>query len=285
MPYPLSLQSYTKPEFYEPAPQSWEDRLREISPVTSNMAHLGFRKFEARPDWSKSPFNDQPDRPLWAVYTRTPRAMVSSDRAALFEKHWSEVPNEGDQVALRTLVSEYQFFMWTTQGVDVFPLWLLQGEWGGTPMKYTKRETAYLRGSGAETAPYGPGLFTPCPFNERAVQGILARDRLLKASNRYDELEKMDRSEAKKAEDDAAELLYRETYLDSLSVLMAPSVEFMRSQLAKRQIDDAVAAGHMRPAPTGLANTLATWKDVWRQTGTMPNASTVGKQKVQVAVK
>lgn len=285
MPFPRSLQRYTKPEFYAVAPVSWERRLREISPVLPNLSHLRFRKFAPREDWKESPFNTQPDRPLWAIYRCTPRHLVSKERAAEFAKHWSEVPlepekdfPEGAQVAQRTIVSDYQYFMWVTEGVDAFPFWLLQGEWGGTPMKYTKREKRWMDASGFDSAVAPPGTFTPCVFDERSVKGVLERDRLVQASMQFDALEKMERSDWKKSEDDAAEMLYRETMLDTMKVLAAPQVEYMKSQVGKLEIPD-----YLPPAPVGLANTLATWKDVWKETGVMP-AVGLAKSKVSSPV-
>ncbi len=282
MPYPLSLQTHTKPEFYAEAPPPWVRRLREISPVLPNLSHLGFRKFAPRDDWKESPFNKQPDRPLWAVYVHTPRHLVSPERAAEFERHWSEVPlepeklyPEGAQVAQRAITSDYQYFMWVTQGVSVFPLWLLQGEWGGTPMKYTKREKRWMDASGFDSAVAPPGTFTPCPFDERSVKGILARDRLVQASLKFDELEKMDRPEYKKAEDDAAEQVYRETMLDTMRLMAQPQKEFLMSETGKAQ-----AAEYLPPAPAGLANTLASWREVWMQTGTLPQVGMAGAKKV-----
>lgn len=284
MPYPLSLQTYTLPEFYAEAPPEWERRLREVSPITPNMSHLGFRKFEPREDWLWK------ERPIWTIYRRTPRHLVDPSVAVMFEKHWSEQPlhpesdfPESEQVAHRAIVSDYQHFMWHTQGVRVTPFWILQGEWGGTPMKYTKRESAYLRGSGMPEKPYPISWFPACPFDERAVKAILARDRLIQAGNRFDELEKQNRPEWKKAEDDAAELLYRETVLDSLAVLNAPAIEFMKSQKAKAELADAEAAGVIRPAPKGLENTLASFRETFRETGRMPSVGAV-RMKKYVAV-
>lgn len=269
MPYSRRFSEFVLPEFEAQAPELWERRLREISPVVDNLAHLGFRKFEARPDWSESPFNAQPDRPMWAVYTRTPRKLVHPDKAAAMEKHWSEFATEGERVAHRLAVaSSYQHFMWHSAGVLVHPFWLLQGEWGGTPMKYTDRERRVLDGAGKDSIPAPPGCFTPCVFDERAVAGITKRDRLIQAGNRLDELEKMDRPAAKKAEDDAAELLYRETVLQTLDELNAPAAEFMKSQQFKKEAEDV-----LRPAPAGLGNALAKFRDHYKETGHWLDAS------------
>lgn len=280
MPYARSLSEYVLPEFEAQAPDSWERRLREISPILSNTSHLRFRKFEARADWSESPFNLQPDRPLWALYTCLPIRLVEPLTAGGFQKHWSEQPTAGEKVATRAMVSDYQHFMWHVHGLYVKPFWFLQGDWGGTPAKFTDRERRYLEASGEEAIPAPPGTFTPCPFDERAVAQIVARDRLVQAGNRFDALEKMDRPEYKKAEDDAAELVYRETVLEHLAAMAAPAAEFMKSQLAKREIDAAVVSGLMRPAPDGLPNVLATWKDVFRETGQMIGATAPLQRKV-----
>lgn len=258
MPYALSLQQYTKPEFYAVAPESWESRLREISPVLPHLAHLRFRKFAPREDWY------YPDRPIWALYACTPIKMISDERAEDFRLHWSELPKER-QMGRKSIVSDYQHFMWHTQGVSARLFWLLQGDFGGTPAIYTEREKAYLRGSGLPDEAFPIGFFRGCPFDERAVQKIAQRDRLIQAGNRLDALEAMDRPDAKKAEDDAAELLYRETYIDTLKVMVEPNVEFMKSTIAKTTV-----LPDLPPPPPDLDTTLATWKDTFKMTGKIP---------------
>lgn len=291
MPYPLSLQAYCLPEFYAVAPESWERRLREISPKSNNGSFLGFRKFEPLaehdpriPAWAADPRGDWTfaDRPIWAIYRHTPKHLVTKDVAADFERHWSEIPlypesdyPESAQVAHRRYVTDYQHFMWHSAGVRVTPFLLLHGPGGGLPMKYTAREKAILRGVGAPDEPLSIGLLPACPFDERVVQHILKRDRLIQAGNRFDELEKQNRPEWKKAEDDAAELLYRETVLDSLAEQAAPAVEYMKSQRFAKE-----AADYLPPAPKGLPNTLATWKDVFLQTGQMIGTGAPRQQKI-----
>jgi hypothetical protein len=280
VPYSLSLHEYVLPEFEAPPPEGWERRLREISPKLSNASHLRFRKFEPRADWKESPFNLQPDRPLWALYTALPVRLVEPLTADGFRLHWSEQPTEGEKVATRALVSDYQHFIWHSQGLYVAPFWLLQGEWGGTPMKFTDRERRYLDGAGESSIPAPPGAFTPCVFDERAVKAILIRDRLLEAGKRFDELEAMDTPEWKKAEDDSAELLYRETVLHTLSELAQPAVAYMQSQLGKREISGAVTSGFLRPASSELPDTLDVWKDHFKETGEILKAMPPRQKKV-----
>ncbi len=280
MPYALSLQAYCLPEFYAEAPREWVSRLREISPVLPNTSHLRFRKFEARPDWSESPFNLQPDHPLWAIYTALPIRLVEPLTAEGFQKHWSEEATEADQAATRAMVSDYQHFMWHSVGLYVKPFWLLQGEFGGTPMKFTTRERRLLDAAGESSIPAPPGAFTPCPFDNRAVAKIVERDRFVQAGNRFDELEKMDRPEAKKAQDEAAEREYRVAVLEHLRQLAQPNVEFMKSAIGKREVESAVVLGWMKPAPSDLPDTLSVWKEHFIQHGTMIGATAPNQKKV-----
>lgn len=275
MPYTLALQTYCKPEFYALPPETWERRLREdCSPVRGNLSALRFRRFDPHPSWKDSPFNLHPQRPIWALYSCTPRERIHPDRAEQFRLHWSELPSE-KQAGRRAMVSDYQHYMWHVHGVEARPFWLLQGEWGGTPTLYTPREKRYLDAVGAESEPFPVGTFGACPFDERAVRQILKRDRLVQSCNHYDALEKMDRPEAMKAEDEAAELAFRETYLDTMSELIAPSVEFMKSQKGRRE-----SAEYLPPAPAGLNQTLATWKDVFLETGRLPGVAAAPHRKV-----
>jgi hypothetical protein len=289
MPYQRTLQKYTLPEFYAQAPDSWEQRLREVSPMLPNTSHLRFRKFEPAvpfnptiPAWAQDTRGDwdYPERPIWALYICTPRHLVAPEKADLLQKHWSECFDQGEQVGHKSVVSNYQHFMWHTEGLSVKPFLLLQGESGGTVAKYTDRERAYLKGVGAALDPLPIGALPACPFDSRSIAVIQKRDRLIQAGNRFDALEKMDRPAAKKAEDDAAELLYRETVLDTLSELNAPNVEYMKSQKAKAEFADAEQSGFLPPAPKGLDRVLATFKDVFKETGRMPMVSTASMRKL-----
>jgi hypothetical protein len=162
----------------------------------------------------------------------------------------------------------------------VKPFWFLQGEWGGTPAKFTDREKRYLDGAGQSSIPAPPGAFTPCVFDERAVKAILIRDRLLEAGKRFDELDKMDSPESKKAEDDQAELVYRETVLQTLADLAQPAVSYMQSAIGKSEISSAVTSGFLRPAPTDLPDTLSVWRDHFKETGVMLQATPPKQRKV-----
>lgn len=283
MPYPHTLAQYTTPDFFAEAPASWERRLREISPVLPGVDHLVFRRFSPHETWN------HPERPQWVLYSARPIALVEKGRAAQFATHWSDIPLEhltdecpfpgGAREARKAVVSNYQHYMWHACGLYVTPFLILQGEWGGTPAKYTEREKRYLDGAGAMSEVPPIGFFPACPFDERVVAQVTARDRLLKACNRFDDLEKMDRPLAKQAEDEAAELSFRETYLKTWAAIVQPQAEFMQSYLRKSESHQALPA-----APVGLANTVARWKEHFLETGQILDANTPMNRRLQVSV-
>lgn len=278
MPYPLSLQEYIRPGFSAEAPAEWEARVRQVSEITDRMAHLRFRRFDPDPSWH---FHD---RPIWVLYSCTPRHLVSKDRAQQFEKHWSELPGPSsgfdEQEGRKALVSDYQHYMWHAVGVEAMPFWICQGQYGGTPAAYTPREKRYLDACNALSEPFPIGFFPACPFDERAVKKIQERDRFLKAGKRFDELERMDRPLALKAEDEAAERLFRETFLDNWFETIAPQADFMRSYL---RTSDAEMT--LPKASRETADAVSQWQDFYLETGNIIGAGIASSRRVQVAVR
>lgn len=272
MPAPLALTAYALPEWFVQPDAAWVARLREISPITDKLAHLRFRQRAPQPDWF------DPAEPQWELYSCTPAAFVRPDRAAQFAKHWSELP-VGEQRGRKAMVSNYQHWMWHTHGVEARRFWVLQGAWGGTAAQYTRRETRYLDASNAISEPIPLGFFPACPFDERAVRAILRRDRLKQMSDNLDALEKMDRPAALQAEDDAAEQVFRSTWLDWVYDTMQPQAEFMQSYLRSSESTQT-----LRPATRGEADAVAQWKDHWKEYGSVVGAGMVNTRHTQVAV-
>lgn len=278
MPYDLSLQRFTPPEFYRQAPEDWDRRLREISPDLPNLDRLVFRYFEpTNPDGSDRGWQHN-ERGQWSLYTAKPIRMVDKERASQFEKHWSELPEE-KQVGRQAVVSDYQHFMWHARGLYVRPFLILQGEWGGTPAKYTERETAYLQASNCLSEPFPIGSFPACSFDERVVAQIGMRDRLLQQSNSYEALAAMDTPDAMKAETDAAELLKRQTYLDTWRVMIQPSYEFMKTYMNTKKARQELPA-----APAGTANAVGRWREHWLEHGSIIGAKAANQRRVAIAV-
>lgn len=267
MPYARSLQQYVLPEYYAPAPDEWVRRLRDASPELPGVGHLVFRRFDpTNPDGSDRGWANK-DKPQWALYSAKDIRFIDEERAEQFRLHWSELPTE-QQSGRRTVVSDYQHFMWHTQGLYVLPFLILQGPWGGTPAKYTEAEIAFLQGSDCMDEPFPVGMFPACPFDERVIAQIVNRDRLMKVSGDLAELEKLDSPDAKRNEDEAARLIKRQTCLDTWRVMIQPSLDFMTSFLRTKEADRVLPR-----APEGTANAVGRWREHWLEHGAFIGAS------------
>lgn len=279
MPYALSLQAFTPPEFYREPPIEWDRRLREVAPEMPNLDRLIFRYVApTNPDGSDRGWCHN-ERGQWVLYSAKDIRMVEKERAAQFEKHWSEL-HESAQAGRRAVVSDYQHFMWHARGLYVKPFLILQGPWGGTPAQYTEREIAFLQASNCIDEPFPLGMFPACPFDERTVTQIGLRDRLLQLSNSYDALAKLDTPEAMKAETDAAQLLKRQTFLDTMQVMLAPSVEFMKSFIHTKEADRVLPR-----APAGTANAVGQWREHWLEHGAILGANPASSKRIQMTVR
>lgn len=272
----IALSELFDGSFTKPAPEDWERRLREISPIRSDMAHLRFRWFPSHPSWPMAGEPHSVDG-MWMLYAWTPRHLVSADRAGQFTRHWSELP-ESQQPGRKALVSNYQFWVWHTHGCDAFPMWILQGD-GGTPAKHTPAEVAFLDGSDLPSDPVPIGSLPPCAFDERSVRRIAARDRFVQACNDPARLAAMDSAAGIKAEDDAAMRLKRETMLDTWKVVMAPSTEFMKWYLGKSEADQALPR-----ASKEQANAASQWRDHFVHTGAVLSARSAPSRRAHVLV-
>lgn len=279
MPYSLSLQAFTPPEFYREPPEAWVRRAAEIAPDMPNLDRLVFRWFEpTEPNGEDRGWNCN-DRGQWVLYSAKDIRFVEKDRAEQFRKHWSELP-ESQQHGLQGVVSDYQHFMWHSRGLYVLPFLVLQGPWGGTPAKYTPAEEAFLEGSACFSEPYPIGMFPACPFDERVVTQITNRDRLLQAANSYERMAQMDTADGMRAIDSAAALVKRQTVLDTWKVMQEPAVEFMKSYLRTKE-----AASVLPRAPDGLANTIGQWKEHWLEHGALIGVGPAPNQQVHMTVR
>lgn len=272
---PKTLTAYVERDFFVQPPEDWERRLREISPVRPDLAHLRFRFRDPHPSW---PDNDARRDGVWMLYTCTPKHLASVDRAWQFERHWSELP-VSQQPGRKAMVSEYQHWMWHTQGLDPRPFLILQGP-GGTVCRFSDRERRALDGMGFVSEPVPIGCAPPCQFDGRTIKIIEARDRLFQVGNRLDALAKLDLPDYQKAEAEEAERTFRETYTDTLREMVAPDVDFLSWFLRKSEADMALPKGD--PEVANLANQ---WRDQFRETGKMPGGNQSKSRRAHVTVK
>lgn len=245
----------------------WLTRLREVSPVSAVSDFLW-------PRWRE-------DYEQWWLYRVTPSGLLGADRVKQFQQHWSELPL-AEQMGRKRFVTEYQFWMWHTHRVEAMPFWILQGSQvviGGTPFSFTEYERRMMEADGYEGAePIPPGMLPNIPFDERAVAAIMQRDKLITFGGSLEAMRKANRSEALRAQDAIAEQEYRKRYLDYHNATMKPQAEFW-GWFAKRE------SAHLPDAPDGLANTLASWKDQYIETGILDGAGIPISRKIHVTVR
>lgn len=239
-------------EWLRTPPPEWERRLREISPIVDKTSHLRFR-------W-------RGDDEQWNLYECSPIGILSPSRIEQLSVHWSTLP-KAQQQGRKTFVTEYQFWMFQTFRVDAGRFWILQGTevlQGGTPFAFTERERKILEASHEEVEPIPPGILPNIPFDERVVKAILARDRLLKAGGDLDLLEKEQRPDHLKREDEQLEQDFRKAFLDWHHANNAPNAEFMAWYTRKKESEQTLPR-----APRNLANRLSEWRDRYIETGHM----------------
>lgn len=242
-----------RPEWTQAIPDGWEPRLRQISPIAERTSWLHFR-YRAQEG-------------IWALYELTPKALLSSGRVQQLTQHWSDLP-QGQQMGRKHSVSEYQHYMFRTHGVEARLFWILQGEMGGTPATYSHRELRLLQAMNAPEEVPAIGSLPACPFDERAVAAILARDRLLKVGGNLDALLKQNDGAALRSEDEDTEKEYRKAFLKWWFVQMIPNSEFMKTYLRTSE-----ASHTLRKATKAEANAASQWADYFVEHGTVLGAT------------
>lgn len=251
-------------EWVQQPPDGWEARLRAISPIVDRTSHLRFR-YRASVE-------------QWELYECTPAHLLDAGRVAQLTQHWSELPTD-QQIGRRRFVTEYQHYMFRTHHVEARRFWVLQGKQGGTPATYTDREQKLLESVGESGDVPELGMFPPCPFDERAVQAILARDNLLKSGYDLDVLAKSQRPSALKAQDDQNEKDYRKAFLGWWYQEMQPMSEFLKYY--HRQTE---AQYTLRPGTPEISNAVSKWAEFFVETGQVIGAETPSSKTVQMTV-
>jgi hypothetical protein len=255
-------------EWLKQPPPEWTTRLREFSPIVDKTSHLRFR-------WRE-------DFEQWWLYQCTPVTALDADRIAQLSVHWSTLPTS-EQMGRRQFVTEYQFWMFHTHRVDARPFWILHGSefvTGGTPFSYTDHERRILEAMDEPGEPVPPGTLPNIPFDERVVRAIQARDRLLKFGGSLDRMLKSNRPDALLADEADTERAYREAFLTWHNTTNKPVAEFMGWYTKRKE-----SRHTLPPAPAGLANRMADFRDRFIETGDIRGAGVPASRTLNVAVK
>ena len=152
-------------------PFPWDEALRAESPITDATSHL-------RPYWYHT-------KSRWVLYDCTPFHLIPLDRpwgGPVLGQEWLDAftgPPPRDARWKDLPCSDVQHEMYRRYRVHAAPFWVLQGDGGGHPVRFSPREQNILIAAELPTAPPPIGAYPGCPFDMRTIQQLRRRNRLL----------------------------------------------------------------------------------------------------------
>ena len=230
-------------------PEAWMTRLRDVSPISTWTSHLV-------PRW-------MPDVEQWVLYQCIPSLHIPDERRTQLATYWEDLPVT-QRFGRRAMVSDYQYRMYHDFRVDARPFLILQGDRGGTPARYTRREQLLLQAHHLPDTPPRMGTLAYAPFDERTVTRILERDRLVEAGRNIDALRRMDSLIGQKAIEAEADKAFRQAFLDWWAQEMGPIAEQFGS-LLRHGLDQEI-----RKATPEEAYAANRFHDHFMETGEVP---------------
>ncbi len=245
----------------KPVPPEWERRLRELSPKSDHHSWL-MLTWMAKPGF--------PSTGRWVLYECIPEAHVPTEmRDRLGGTPYWELPKER-RAGRQSLVSPTQWLIWRRHRVWARPFWIIQGNTGGTPMKYSEIEQRWLKLAQQPTEPPHLGALPYAPFDGRVEAAIKKRDRMAKLDFSLERLRESGNAAAMQAEIDEAEKQWRRDFLTWWGEQLQPQAEFLewytrrteadytlrrqtRAEFlaAQRLQDEYVETGYLPTAPSG----------------------------------
>lgn len=205
-----------------PVPPEWEQRLREISPISDVVSWLALK-------W-------HPAIERWFVYEMVPDQFISPDWRSELE---GEHPHKLEEWA--RIVTPYQWEMYRKHRVHARPCWIIQGNHGGHKVQFDAADQELCRAEGLPTEPPAFGSLPYAPFDERVVQQLVRRNKLVQAKN--------DLSEFRKRHGDTEG--FKRTYRDALQKAREQYVGYINTQFADGDefFKKAYGAGELEHAP------------------------------------
>jgi hypothetical protein len=249
-------------------PREWERDLRAISPISDHSSYLIFA-------WKAPPFAMDDGR--WCLYEAIPDALISVERRMeLAGAPFWELPKD-QRAGQAQIVSAYQWVMYREHRVDVRPFWCLQGSEGGTPFNISRVEQRFLTMMGKPTDPVPLGALPYAPWDARAAQQILERDRLVKFGGSIAKMKASGTSEAVKADVEAQEKEYRRKFWDWFSEKLGPQTELLRYCLQHEDADRV-----MRPQTREESIAANETRDFFIEHGRVPDPWQFRHKKIAV---
>lgn len=204
-------------------PPEWEQRLREISPISETHSWLAFRWFA--------------EAQRWMIYDCVPIRFVVDNTLIDDLAHGAD-PNtpEGADV----LVSVFQQQMFRKHRVHARPCWVIQGTKGGHHAAYDEAMREDHRRLGLPLEPPKPGDLPYAPFDERVVKHLLEMSKLVKFKNDFGEFKKRYGTvEGQKREAKEALRQARERYVRWINSTFEDGDEYFTKAYRAGELDDA----------------------------------------------
>jgi hypothetical protein len=236
-----------------PLPAEWERRLRQISPKTRQLSYLAFRWYAKEE--------------RWVLYECVPRECIwrGNDIVRMLEDRPPRLLPKEQRLGRMFFVSEYTHEMYRLHKVWARPVWVIQGKDGGHPVEFIDAEQQLLRLRGLPTEPPPIGALEYAPFDERVVERIASRDRLIALGNNLDRLKRTASNEVLKAEAVASQRQFRAEYLKWMEDMMSPQSDFLTWYTRKTEADMT-----LRKATRREMSAASRLKDEFIETGLVP---------------
>jgi hypothetical protein len=205
-----------------PVPPEWESRLREISPISD--VH----------SWLCLKFHPAVER--WMVYEMVPDQYIDPGfRAELEGPH----PHTLEEWA--RICTPWQWEAYRTYRVHARPCWIIQGSHGGHKVTFDAADQELCRAAGLPPEPPAFGSLPYAPFDERVVEQLVRRNKLVQAKN--------DLAEFRRKHGNTEG--FKRTYRDALEKARAQYVAFVNQQFADgdEHFKKAYQVGELEHAP------------------------------------
>lgn len=254
-------------EMTRQVPPEWERELARISPRDSGLSWLEFHwQFvlgKVRGQWI--------DRSRWVLYEMQPTRFISPHRRRMLEQPPPRLLPESIRYGRLSVLTDWQHEVHRTRGVFPWAVWVLQGNQGGTPAYYSRREELLCKAMGMPDRPPPVGTLPYAGFDWRVIEQILMRDQLLAAGMQLDAIADADRiGQRVQREIESADRAFRWQFINWFTGTLAPSADFL-TWFTRRTEADRV----LRQASLAEVRAASQLEDTYVETGQLPVA-TVG---------
>lgn len=168
-------------------PAEWETALRAISPISRVVPWLALRWFPCR----RAVDGIITDCGRWLLSECVPEEVIPENERDILQYLSGPMPSNlplGIRRNREAFCNDYQVQMYRTHRVWARELWIIQGEQGGHATDYDPTEREIRRIHGLSEDPPAVGDLPYAPFDQRVVQQMLRRNRLIRFKMSVDEL-------------------------------------------------------------------------------------------------